>query len=227
MSSNLITCSRCHKVYAKTHALCPYCTPPDAEPSAETSGSGYLGLGITIGVIAIVLAVALKACSGGGNANKTEAPKTPEQIRAEIIADEQAARVVAQDHAKLKAYLMAATRRQLTGIFESCQSEIMKQASQGRRASDVVLIDEYAADSYQVAAMMEGGHVESTKDRINNFMKQRKQGQGNLEYNLNLFYTVMYPTYSPFSEKPKLAMANYSCMLEPDLKVSAHKMSEN
>lgn len=163
------------------------------------------------------------ALIGVGCNQKISAPpqKTAVQIQAEKAAEDLLQKEYEEQIAKLETELQKATPERIRSILSICQSSILELAkSENTSPFDVFLVDEYSADVYQAASYVGGGNVSSESERIKKFIKARKDGEKNLQYALDLSYTVMF-THDSFSG-PTKEPRRYSCQIEPDLTVKVN-----
>lgn len=168
-------------------------------------------------IYGLILGVGL--ISSGCN-QKTNAPpqKTAEQIQAEKIAEEQGIKLYQQQRAQIETDLQNASPDKLRSILASCKSSVLNQAkSENTSPFDVFLVDEYSADVYQAAAYVGNGNASSEDERIKRFLKARKAGEKDLQFALNLSYSVMF-TRDSFSG-PQKEPRSYNCQLGQGLSV--------
>lgn len=158
--------------------------------------------------------------TGCSKENSAPPQKTMEQMQVEKTVEEKRLKEYEEQIAKLESELQKATPEEIKSILSSCQSSVLALAkSQNTSPFDVFLVDEYSADVYQAGAYLGGGNVSSESDRIKGFIKARKDGEKNLQYALDLSYTVMF-TRDSFSG-PQKEPKRYRCQIEPGLTVRA------
>lgn len=167
-----------------------------------------------------VISISVLCVAGCSGRSDTPPPKTSEQTQAEKLATEQRMREYEKKKAILESDLKKVTADQVRSILQNCKSTVLQLAkSQNRSPFDVFLVDEYSADVHQAAAYVGGGNVSSEEQRVQQFLKARKGGEKDMQYALDLSYTVMF-TYDSFSG-PLREPKRYMCKLEPGLTFSA------
>jgi hypothetical protein len=168
-------------------------------------------------IYGLILGVGL---TSSGCDQKTNAPpqKTAKQTQAEKIAEEQSIKLYQQQLAQMETDLQNATPDKIRAILASCKSSILNQAkSENTSPFDVFMVDEYSADVYQAAAYVGNGNISSEDERVKRFLKARKAGEKDLQFALDLSYSVMF-TRDSFSG-PQKEPRSYNCHLEQGLSV--------
>ena len=153
---------------------------------------------------------------------KSSAPpqKTAMQMQVEKVAVELLQKEHEEQIAKLETELQKVKPERIRSMLSACQSSILELAkSENTSPFAVFLVDEYSADVYQAASYAGGGNVSSESERIKKFIRARKDGEKNLQYALDLSYTVMFTreSFSGSEKEPR----RYSCHIEPDMTVKA------